>query len=54
MVENGKTHDGALADRGTAVELVLTCQRYPRFVLLLIAMLAELTLAPFTSGPVLS
>jgi voltage-gated potassium channel len=41
------SHDGALADRGTAVELVLTGQRYPRFVLLLIAMLAELTLAPF-------
>jgi voltage-gated potassium channel len=41
------SHDGALADRGTGVELVLTGRRYPRFVLLLIAMLAELTLAPF-------
>jgi hypothetical protein len=40
-------HDGAIAGRGTAVELVLTGRRYPRFVLLLIAMLAELTLAPF-------
>src|SRR4029077_7106000 len=41
-------HDEALADRGTAPgRLALTGQRYPRFVLLLIAMLAELTLAPF-------
>jgi len=40
-------HDGALADRGTAVEVLLTRRRYPRFALLLIAMLAELTLAPF-------
>src|SRR5262245_1243074 len=40
-------HVGHLADRGTAVELLLTGQRYPRFVLLLIAMLTELTLAPF-------
>jgi Ion channel len=41
-------HDQALADRGTAPgRLALTGQRYPRFVLLLIAMLAELTLAPF-------
>jgi hypothetical protein len=50
-------HDGALADRGTAVELVLTGRRYPRFLLLLIAMLSELTIAPFLellpSGPVL-
>src|SRR5262245_61262851 len=40
-------HDGALADRGMPIELVLTGRRYPRFVLLLIAMLSELTLAPF-------
>jgi len=40
-------HDEALADHGTARELALTGRRYPRFVLLLIAMLAELTLAPF-------
>jgi multisubunit Na+/H+ antiporter MnhF subunit len=50
-------HDGALADRGTAVELVLTGRRSPRFLLLLIAMLSELTLAPFIEllpdGPVL-
>ena len=50
-------HDGALAGRGTAVELVLTGRRYPRFVLLLVAMLSELTLAPFIEllprGPLL-
>jgi hypothetical protein len=50
-------HDGAHSDRGTAVELVLTGRRYPRFVLLLVAMLSELTLAPFMEllpgGPVL-
>jgi voltage-gated potassium channel len=40
-------HDEARADRGTAVELVLTGRRLPRFALLLTAMLAELTLAPF-------
>jgi multisubunit Na+/H+ antiporter MnhF subunit len=41
------SHDEARADRGTAVELVLTGRRLPRFALLLAAMLAELTLAPF-------
>ena len=40
------SHDEARADRGTAVELVLTGRRLPRFALLLAAMLAELTLAP--------
>jgi hypothetical protein len=41
------SHDEARADHGPAVELVLTGQRLPRFALLLAAMLAELTLAPF-------
>jgi voltage-gated potassium channel len=41
------SNDGSRADRGTAVELVLTGRRLPRFALLLAAMLAELIVVPF-------
>jgi hypothetical protein len=53
MVEMARLTTALSPIVGPPSRLVLTGQRYPRFVLILIAMLAEVTLAPFTSEPVL-